>query len=115
MHFKLIRGLLNTKKGLKWAKTRLICHHNECAIAQLNGFTTNRVWSGQSTPVLQSLTRALLATFKKSVYLYVGFEDQLLIKKRTKKAHGDFYVTPKRRIWLKLKLSSLLNTLIRNP
>ena len=65
-------------------------------------------------PALQNLTEALLATFKKSVYPVSGiFEDQLLIKKQ-KKERGDFYLVPKRRIWLKLTFSNLLETLIRN-
>ena len=72
-------------------KNKAICNHNECAISQLNGFITNRVWLGQSTPVLHNLTRALLATFKKSVYPERDFEDQL-IKKRKKEKNIVFFM-----------------------
>jgi len=63
-------------------------------------------------PAPQNVTQALLAKFKKSVYPVCGiFEDQFLMKK----PHGDFYLVPKRRIWLKLTFSNLFNTLITNP
>ena len=44
----------------------------------------------------------------------LDFEDQLLMKK-PKKAHGDFYVGKKGRIWLKLTFSSLLKNSSKIP
>ena len=67
----------------------------------------NSVWSGQSTKDLQNSTRALLATFKKSVYPVCRILKINNKWKSQKKARGDFYVGPKRRIRLKLTLSRL--------
>ena len=77
----------------------------------------NRTGYGQSkvlTPVLQNLKLAQLVTFKKSVYPVCPIlRSTFNVKAKRIIAYVDFYVVPKCRVWLKLKCSSLFNTLFR--
>ena len=77
----------------------------------------NRVWSEQSiypSPAKfnTSPARNILKVCESCT---LDFLNQPLMKKPKKIARGDIFVVPKFKIRLKLKLSSLFNTLIRNP